>query len=175
MNQIKRLVVNISPLEIELLQDCHFGVLVVEAGYRSGASLTATIAKGQGKKVFCIPSNINSKYTRTNDLIKKGAILVTSAEDILKELDIEKRKKTTDNFSRLEKTFRNDISQKERKEVKILPQYRKVYEQLSYEKIHINEICKKTDTDISEVSGILTILELEGHIKQLPGKMFELL
>ena len=63
------------------------GVLVVEAAYRSGTSVTAKLAKTQGRKVFALPHEIwDSHGVGTNRLIKTGATLVTCVEDILDEL-----------------------------------------------------------------------------------------
>ena len=60
------------------------GVLVIESMARSGTNVTAKLAKNQGKPVFCIPSNIDRiNGIGSNDLIKKGAILITKTEDIL--------------------------------------------------------------------------------------------
>ena len=60
------------------------GVLVVEAGEKSGAIITANIALEQGKDVFAIPGNINSPQSfGTNKLIYDGAIIVTSVKDII--------------------------------------------------------------------------------------------
>ena len=123
--------------------------------------MTATIAKKQNKKIFCLPCNINNKNARTNELIRSGAILVTSTDNILKELKI---KKETTNISR----------HKTKEIIKVNPKYQQIYNQLSYTPININEICKKTNIEISKINGILMMLELEGHIKQLPGKMFKI-
>ena len=63
------------------------GVLVVEAAHRSGTSVTAKLAKNQGRKVFALPHEIwDSHGVGTNRLIKAGATLVTCVEDILAEL-----------------------------------------------------------------------------------------
>ena len=60
------------------------GVLVVEAAHRSGTSVTAKLAESQGRKVFVLPHEIDDKYgVGTNNLIKKGAILITSTRDII--------------------------------------------------------------------------------------------
>ena len=60
------------------------GTLIIEGGYRSGTSVTAKLAKEQGKNVFCIPSSLeNPEGITPNRLIKEGAFLVTEVEDII--------------------------------------------------------------------------------------------
>lgn len=83
------------------------GILVIEAGYRSGTSITVNYAKQQGKRVFAIPGKIDSKVgIGVNELIKKGAILTTKIEDILKyypEFNIKKieKKKVYSNYEKI--------------------------------------------------------------------------
>ena len=80
-----------------------YGTLVIEAGTRSGTSVTARFTEEQGKNVFCIPSSLeNTKGVGTNNLIKKGAKLVTCIEDILKEYEnMNFKKKKIDNIYRI--------------------------------------------------------------------------
>lgn len=130
------------------------GVLVIEAVYRSGTSITAKLAKQQGRKVFCIPSNLGrTNGVGTNQLIKEGAMLVTNIDDILNTMEI--AKKTECNL------------------VKIPAEYLNIYETLEDEPININVICKKLKTDISSINASLMLMELEGYIKSLPGNYYE--
>lgn len=127
------------------------GVLVVEAKYRSGARITARYAKEQGKKVYCIPSNIESKTGYgTGILLQNGAKIVLSPNDILKDLNI------------------SSISEiKENKDtIKISKEYKVVYDVISKIPININEICRKSNKNICDVNAILTMLELQGLVKQ---------
>ena len=135
------------------------GVLVVEAGYRSGSTITANIAFKQGKKVFAIPSNIDSKLgIGTNKLIQKGAKLVTNVQDILNEINIYTCK---------------DIEQDWKYEIKNVPvKYKEVYNIIGNMPVDINTICRKLERPIQEVSEQLTMLELNEYIRALPGDMF---
>lgn len=135
------------------------GTLVIEGGYRSGTSITANLAKKQGKNVFCIPSNLeSSKGITPNKLIKEGAFLVTEVEDIINkypEMKFTKKK--------LKKVDEN-----------VKEEYKDIYNCLDYEKtIHINEITKIVKLNISEVSYKLMMLELEDKIISLPGNNYK--
>lgn len=129
------------------------GVLVVEARYRSGTSITARFAKEQGKKIFCIPSNVDSTTGYgTGTLIKEGAKLVLSPQDILDDFGI-----NVDSEAIIE----------EEEEIEIDEEYKCVYNVLSKIPINTNEICKRVTKSIGEVNVILTMLELQGVIKQV--------
>lgn len=128
------------------------GVLVVEARYRSGTSITARFAKEQGKKVFCIPSNLEvTTGVGTGKLIQEGAKLVLSSNDILVELGVTDEKEE----------YREEV------ETEISEEYKEVYSVLSKIPVNVNEICKKTNKSIVEVNTTLTMLELEGVVKQV--------
>jgi len=128
------------------------GVLVVEARHRSGTSITAKFAKKQEKKIFCIPSNLDATTgVGTGKLIQEGAQLVLSPNDILLELGITEEK---EEFI-------------EEPEIEVNKEYIDVYEALSKIPINVNEICKKINKSIVEVNTTLTMLELEGLVKQV--------
>ena len=143
----------------EIISALAFGVLVIEAGYRSGSTITANLAFKQGKKVFSIPSNIDSKLgIGTNSLIQKGAKLVTNVKDILREINVNKCK---------------DIEQEWKYESKNVPiKYKNVYEIIGNMPIDINTICRRAELPIQDVSEQLTMLELNEYIRALPGDMF---
>lgn len=136
------------------------GTLVVEAGYRSGTSVTARITHEQGKKVFCIPSSLDNKRgLMTNILIQKGGKLVTSAQDILKEYENLKFEKNCNNFSRKDDMVIDDGLKDIYKIIKEIP-------------ISINEIMRKTNKNISEVNSKLMLLEMDDKIIELPGEKY---
>lgn len=144
---------NHFPLRNRIISGLSMGVLVVEAIYRSGSTITAKHAKIQGKKVFCIPSNINSVTgVGTNKLIQDGAKLVTCVEDILCEFE--------------------NIKPKEEKIAEVPEEYKKVYNAIKEGFCTINQICKSLDIKIGEATAILTIMEIEGYVKQSSGQRF---
>ena len=127
------------------------GVLVIEAMYRSGTSITARMAKGQNKPIFCLPSNLERKNgVGTNHLIKEGARLVTETEDILSYFKIKKKQ--------------NKVIK-----IQIPEEYRTIYEAIEDEPTHIDFICKKLNTKTCDINSLLMMMELEGYIKSLPG------
>lgn len=140
------------PIRNRIISGLSNGVLVVEAKDKSGSGITARLAKEQNKKVYCIPSNIDSKNgVGTGRLIQEGANLVLSPQDILIELGIS--------------ISENKIA--EERNIKVDKQYKAVYETLTRIPINVNEICKRTSKNIIEVNTTLTMLELQGLVKQV--------
>lgn len=135
------------------------GTLVVEAGNRSGTSITARNTMEQGKPVFSIPSNLdNIKGKTTNDIIKNGGHLVTSVEDIIEKyqnIQFKKRKIK-------EKNIYLDIPQ----------ELLDVYKVIDYIPKDINEVSRKTGLSINEVNYKIMMLQLENKIQELPGQTF---
>ncbi len=135
------------------------GTLVIEAGYRSGTRVTAKYTQEQDKPVFCIPSNLdNMKGQTTNELIQKGAHLVTKTEDILKYYkDITFTKKK--------------IKQKE-SYIDIPKELVDVYKVINDIPIDANEISKKTGLPVNDVNYKTLILQINDKIIELPGQRF---
>ena len=134
------------------------GTVVIEAAYRSGTSVTAKIAKQQGRDVFCIPGSLdNPKSIGTNNLIKEFAKIVTSPEDVINNYDFLHKVEVIQN------TFVKE---------QIPEEYRRIYSLITDIPININEIAKKSLLDLREVSAKLTMLELDGKVVKLPGNMY---
>ena len=136
------------------------GVLVVEAAYRSGTSITAKFATQQNRKVYCLPHNIEeTNGVGTNRLIKNGAILVTKPEEILKELNIVKNSKSIKQeqveYSKSNISFENmDNETKE------------IFRTLAKEELTVNQLALKLNKDISVINILITKMELDGLIIQ---------
>lgn len=134
------------------------GIFVVEAKEKSGTGITASYARSFQRKIFCIPHLKEDKAgIGTNRLLKRGAILVTSPDDIL-EYYGEKRK---------------NVIQEKRMNIEIPKEYCKIYEQIETQALSADEISKITKTNIIEVNTTLTMLELEGYIESLPGNYYK--
>ncbi len=145
------------PIRNRIVSGLSDGVLVAEAKKKSGSGVTARLAKEQNKKVYCIPSNIDSKNgIGTGMLIQSGAKLVLTPEDILVDLG----KNVTE----------NEIV--EEVQIEVEEQYKDVYETLTRVPINVNEICKRTRKNIIEVNTTLTMLELQGLVKQVGANEF---
>ncbi|MCP4570073.1 MAG: DNA-protecting protein DprA [FCB group bacterium] len=133
-------------------------VIVVEAGIKSGALLTADLALSQGKKLFAVPGNLMSKTSLgTNDLIKSGARLLTSPEDIfsvLPEIKID--------YIAPERIKPEDLTEGENL----------IFERLSGVPMQMDSVVRECKLSASEATAYLLSLELRGLIKQLSGKRF---
>lgn len=143
------------------------GILVVEAAYRSGTSVTARLAKGQGKKVFALPHEIDDKHgIGTNRLIQNGAKIVTKAEDIIAEFPFLNYNQINQEQKENQKT--NQLTQKQRK-VCNNQEYNKIYKLITEEPISLNQIYKKSKKSIAQINHILLMLEIEGYIEKKVG------
>ena len=139
------------------------GTLVVEAGYRSGTSVTAKFTHQNEKPVFCIPSSLeNIKGKTTNELIQKGAKLVTCIEDIIEEISKINPKIVFCKRNVEVKNINYDIP------IELL----NVYKKISNIPKDINQISRETGLSISEVNYKTMILQLEDKIIELPGQRF---
>lgn len=163
------------------------GILVIEAGYRSGTSVTAKIAKKQSRKVFVLPHEINDKYgVGTNKLIQKGAMLVTSTKDIIENFKFLKYKEIL-NHNRIEKNnmnsnnklknnlnIKSDIKSNIQSSVKTNIKFNNKEEKEIYNLVknninNINEIFKSSKIPVNKINETLLILELENYIEKSKG------
>jgi DNA processing protein len=132
------------------------GLIVIEAGPRSGALITANFALEQGRDVFALPGRVDTLYSKgTNRLLKDGAILIEDVKDVLEAMNIEVKNK--------EKIENKTISVTG-EEKKILD----AIEQVS----NLEELLIKTKIEPNKLLYILTELQIKGLIEELPGKLY---
>ncbi len=147
------------PKRNRIISGISIGVLVTEAGEKSGALLTAMYAADQNREVFAVPGAITSPLSAgTHNLIKSGAKLVHTVEDILEELGY-------------------DDGAAARAETKEAPpdlhgQLETVFNILTHQPLHVDQIALRTGLSVSETLSALLTLELMGLIRQMAGKMF---
>jgi DNA processing protein len=149
------------PKRNRIISGLSMGVVVVEAGPDSGSLITANFALEQGREVFAIPGNVGAGGSRgTNRLIKDGAKLVESSEDILEEI-LPQWKREKERIEEV-KPRGPELSEEE----KIL------YEMLGETPLHIDVMIRERQFEPGKVSSLLLNLELKGLISQWPGKCF---
>lgn len=153
------------------------GTLVIEAEKRSGTTITVRNTNEQGKKAYCIPSSIyNSKGIGTNMMIKEGsAKMVTEIEDIIKDFPKLNLKRREDfEFRDLKSPAKTKKKKAKKQSIKIDEENLEVYNLLKTEPKDINEISRILNKPISEITYKLMLLEIEGAIKQLEDKRYEI-
>jgi DNA processing protein len=156
------------PARNRIISGMTLGTLVVEATQRSGSLITARLAGDQGREVFAVPGSINSaKSTGAHNLLKQGAKLVASAEDVIEEF-----------YQFQKKVIKKDmLSEVQSEAAARLPDDMTVDESVIYKvlepyPIHIDALSLQTGMNIGKLSIILLNLELKGLVSQSPGKYF---
>lgn len=142
------------------------GVLVVEMGERSGAQHTVTYALEQGKEVFAVPGPIGASTSAgTNQLLKEGARLVTSVDDVLEELGgVTRATSASSPGPRMESSKPAPLG--------LNPAEVAVFEVLGPDARHVDDLAATAGMSTGAVLTALLCLELSGAAESLPGKRF---
>lgn len=150
------------PIRNRIISGLSLATIVIEAQEKSGSLITASFAAEQGREVFAVPGNINTRHsTGTNKLIKDGARIFTSVTDVIEELNLCIHHKLSDMTPIIDDTPSN-----------LTPNQEKIYNILSDTPIHIDIIVQKTNLSATEIATELTMLELMGVISETSGKFF---
>ncbi len=177
------------PRRNRIISGLSLGVLVIEAAIRSGSLITARFASEQGREVFCIPGfPLDPRAEGPNDLIKKGAMLVTDSTDIISSLrdfteeKIIDRKQSNllfdseDNIDFDIANYESKIPDKEIIEIEETKIFSadNIIKNLSYTPTEIDEIVRQTKLSSSQLNSILLELEIAGEIMRHPGNRISL-
>ena len=189
------------PLRNRIISGMTLGTVVVEAGEKSGSLITARLAGEQGRDVFAVPGDlVSSSFLGTNNLIRNGAIPVFSPNDILEEYCYRffdklnnKTRLPDDEIMRraqsylLSEDFCQEVEEKPKKAEPVLkstvkkpapkyltPNALKVYELVSEEPIHVDDITDKCSFSIEETLSALTELEVYGLVTQISGRRYKI-
>ena len=153
------------PMRNRIISGMSLGTVVVEASKKSGSLITARLAAEQNREVFAVPGSVQSfKSIGTHTLIKQGAKLVEHARDIVEELaplapflqaQTPDRRK---NAGEIEADLSADETA--------------LYHALEPYPAHIDDLARKTGLEPGKLLSTLLKLELKGHVRQQPGKLF---
>jgi DNA processing protein len=155
------------PQRNRLISGLSLGTLVIEAARRSGSLITARLASEQGREVFALPGSIHNPLARgCHRLIRDGAKLVESADDIMAELG---PLATHVLQTTLESTPGDTVLESDDAE------YVKLRNILGHDPASIDLLAERSGLTIEQLSSMLLILELDGKIEKLSGGRYALL
>lgn len=151
------------PKRNRIISGLSLGCLVVEANLQSGSQITARMAAEQGREVFAIPGSIHSPMAKgCHQLIKQGAKLVDSLQDIVEELDLKKS-----SFDAVNLNTNNDNAGTNGKAID------PIINLMGHEPISLENLVQLSHLTVGEVSSMLMLLELEGRVASLTGGQFQ--
>lgn len=146
------------PIRNRLISGLSLGILVIEAPRRSGALITASFAADQGRTVFAVPgSALSSASEGCHELLRNGAALAAETEDILTELNLERRQAALESRRMLPEASTDE---------------QRILEMISREPRHIDEIAIDTGITISELSALLLQMQLKGLVRDAGGQHY---
>lgn len=168
------------PVRNRIISGLSDGVIVVEADAKSGSLITVNHALEQGREVFAVMGNINSRYsTGTNKMIKDGATPVTSYMDVIEafpnyHITSDEDDKTEPEYSVQNNSEINKEPVLHREDLDLSDTVNVVYKCIGNEPVHIDQIVIKTGLPVSKVLQSLTELEILALISCQQGRLYKL-
>jgi DNA processing protein len=168
------------PARNRIISGLSYGVLVVEAGEKSGSLITAGIAAEQGRSVFAVPGEIGAAGSRgTHRLIRQGALLIETVEDILDEVLPQagavppaSSAPSPSGSAPVRRAADAEAAPPQAEIPGILDRERALLSLLSSRPVDIDSLIQTSGFAPQEVLNALLMLELKGLVRQLPGKQF---
>lgn len=149
------------PARNRIMAGLALGTLVIEAAEGSGSLITASCALEFNREVLAVPGDIFSLQSiGSNALIKNGAKLVQSASDILEEFNVTVANQQAPLF------------EDQKNYVPKATEEKSIWKVLSHEPLHIDRISKLTKLDAAAVNGTLSLMEVEGAVKNVGGQNY---
>jgi len=150
------------PRRNRIISGLSLGVLVMEAAVKSGSLVTARHAMEQGREVFAIPGSIHNPLAKgCHHLIRQGAKLIETADDVLEDLA------SLSVFAASE-----ELADIENNESVLEADYQRLLEKMAFDPISIDELITETSFTAEEISSMLLVLELQGLVSSAPGGLF---
>ncbi len=147
------------PARNRIISGLSLGTVIIEAAEDSGSLITAQYTRDQGRPLFAVPGNVGPAVSRgTNNLIRQGAMLAESAEDILRSI-------APGNLPGRTRAPKRPLPP-------LSPDEQAVIDHITVEPRHIDRIMQESGMTAGRLSGILIMLELKGLVTQLPGKYY---
>ena len=157
------------PRRNRIISGLSVGTLVVEAALRSGSLITARLARDQGREIFAIPGSIHNPLARgCHALIREGAKLVETGEHVLEELaPLVALAHASDRTT--VKHVPASADGAPGKSTELAQDYRQLLDCMGYEAVTVDELVQRNGLTPEEVSSMLLMLELDGHLDSGPG------
>jgi DNA processing protein len=163
------------PRRNRIISGLSYGTLVVEAAQQSGSLITARLAMEQNREVFAIPGSIHNPLARgCHQLIRQGAKLVETAQDILEEMasviDLNNTQTPNMEFSAQQKTAAsNQNSNTDSSENNLNPEQNLLLEHMGFDPVSIDQLVMRSGLNPSEIAAMLLILELQNQVASNGG------
>ncbi len=156
------------PRRNRIISGLSLGTLVIEAAPKSGSLITARLAAEQGREVFAVPGSINNPLTRgCHQLIRDGAKLVESVDDVVSELEA-----MVAGFKSLSIEKHAQISDGNENHCALDDMGKRLVCALGHDPVTIDTLVERTGLTAEKVSSILLALELEGFVSSAAGGLY---
>ncbi|MCF6298520.1 MAG: DNA-processing protein DprA [Thiomicrorhabdus sp.] len=158
------------PKRNRIISGLSVGTLVVEAALKSGSLITAKTAMNQGRDVFAVPGSINNPQAKgCHQLIKQGAKLVESGQDILEELSSQlQHALMPKNLPQTQDLFTAETHEKLTQKILPPPSHASsILEHIGYDAIGMDELVVLSKSPVYDIQSQLMLLELSGHVEKL--------